>query len=286
MAKKLTTSVFSYLDFREYLRDVFQENKEKNRFFTHRYFAKLAGLGSYSYLRMVIKGERNLTTNSVNKIVRALKLNKKESAYFENLAYFNQSTTDKDKDLYFDRLVKLKPRDQIKEVDPDKYEYFTKRYFVTIREMVALPNFTEDYEWIAKSLYCNVTTADVEHAVSVLIRLGLLGRDEKNVLCHTNTTLKTMPMIESIELYNYNRSLLNEAKEALISLPDDLIDISSMTIPIPKNSLADIRNLIAGFREELADYICKGSNEYDEVYQMNLQFFPLTNTKTNTKDVP
>ena len=90
MAKKLTTSVFSYLDFREYLRDVFQENKEKNRFFTHRYFAKLAGLGSYSYLRMVIKGERNLTTNSVNKIVRALKLNKKESAYFENLAYFNQ----------------------------------------------------------------------------------------------------------------------------------------------------------------------------------------------------
>ena len=273
--------IYEFLDYREYLQEIFAAKKAEKRNFTHRYFAKQAGFGSHSYLRMVFKGERNISVAVSHQIARALELNKKETTYFENLVLFNQAKTDDEKDMYFGRLVQLKPKSHIRGLDKDKFEYFTKRYFVTIREMVALPNFKDNSEWIASRLKFPVKPTDVEHAIQVLLRLGLLARDEEGKLVHSNATLKTTTYDESLEIQSYNRNLLNEAKEALLQTSPKLTDIASITIPAPLKSLPQIKEVLQKCREDIASIICNGTNNYDEVFQINMQLFPLTKTKEN-----
>ncbi len=140
--------LFDYTDYRKFLSDYYEEQKQKNSYFSYRYFSRMAGLRGNNYLQMVMSGKRNLTPASITKFTRALKFNKNESAYFENMALYNHAKSDKEKDMYFERMIQCKPTQKITGLTKDEFEYLTNKHYVVIREMVALPHFQEDCEWI------------------------------------------------------------------------------------------------------------------------------------------
>ncbi|MBD3420106.1 MAG: TIGR02147 family protein, partial [Chitinivibrionales bacterium] len=53
--------VTTYIDFRKFLSDYYEEKKRTTHHFSHRYFAQKAGISSSSFLTRVIDGRRNLT---------------------------------------------------------------------------------------------------------------------------------------------------------------------------------------------------------------------------------
>lgn len=271
--------LFHYIDYRQYLQDRYAEEKAKNRHFSFRFFARVAGISSPGFLKMVMDGDRNLTPESVNQFTKALKFSKKEAAYFEALVFFNQAKSDRERDLYFERLQALRPPTQLKGLEKDQYEYFTQAHFVILREMVALPDFKEDHAAIAAHLRPPIKPKEVEHALDVLLRLGLLKRDETGKLAHSDASLTTPAEVESAEVYRFHQTMLNEAKRAMLETPAPLRDITSLTIPIPKAALPALKERIRDFREEILDVINKGSADYHEVYQLNIQLFPVTRVK-------
>ncbi len=271
--------LFSYFDYRQYLKDRYEAEKIRTKHFSFRYFARVAGLSSSGYLKMVMDGSRNLSPTSINQFSKALKFNKKQAAYFEALVLFNQAKSDRERDNYFDRLSALRPAVQLKGLEKDQYEYFTKKHFVFLREMVALPHFQEDAAWIAKQFRPALKTKDVEHSLEVLLHLGLLGRDSNGELVHSDASITKPAEVDSVEVYNFHQDMLNEAKLAMLTAEPSRRDITSLTIPIPKKSLMEIKQRIKNFREELIDYVNKGSEEYHDVYQLNLQLFPVTHTR-------
>src|SRR5664279_1428769 len=99
-------NITSYVDYREYLRDFFEQKKRELRFYSYRLFSQRAGLKSPNFLKLVIMGERNLSKQSVLKFARALGINKKETEYFENLIFFNQSKTLEEKNYFLGKLMK------------------------------------------------------------------------------------------------------------------------------------------------------------------------------------
>ncbi len=271
--------IFGYLDYREYLKERYTEEKAKNRHFSFRFFARVAGFSSSGFLKMVMEGERNLTPTSINQCAKALKLAKKEAAYFEALVLFNQASSDRERDLYFERLSALRPKIQLKGLEKDQYEYFTQKHFVIIREMAALPHFREDPAWIGRQLQPPLPSKEVERTIEVLFRLKLLKRNEEGRLTHTDAGLTTPAEVDSGEVYRFQQGMLNDAKQALLTVPADLRDITSLTVPIPREALKPIKEKIMAFREEILDFINKGSSNYFEVYQLNLQLFPVTQTR-------
>lgn len=271
--------LFSYLDYRLYLKDRYAEEKKQRRHFSFRYFARIAGLSSSGYLKMVMDGQRNLSPTSINQFTRALKLSKHEAAFFEALVLFNQAKTDQERDLYFERLVSLKQPVKLTGLAKDQYEYFSQKQFVIIREMVALPGFREDPEWIAKRLRPPIKPQEAEYALQVLLRLGLLKRDPEGKLVQADSSLTTPAEVTSLEVCQFHQSMLNDAKEAMFRVPPELRDITSVTVPIPQASLKEIKDRIKNFREEIISVLNKGGTGYDEVYQMNIQLFPVTNTR-------
>jgi uncharacterized protein (TIGR02147 family) len=275
-AVKKAMKLFNYLDYRQYLKDRYTEEKAKKGHFSHRYFARIAGLSSVGFLKMVMDGKRNLSPSTIHQFAKALKFNKKETAYFEALVLFNQAKEDRERDLYFERLTSLKPPARLTGIEKDQYEYYTQKHFVVIREMVALPHFQDDPEWIAKRLSQTLKTKEVEHAIEVLLRLGLLKRNKAGKLVHSDTSLTTPAEVQSTEVYHFHQSMLNEAKDAMLKVKPELRDITALTIPIPLETLKEIKDKIREFREQMIDVINKGSDNYHDVYQLNIQLFPVT----------
>src|SRR5512133_3155273 len=102
------------MDYREFLLHTFEEKKSKHDFYSYRLFSQKAGFKSPNFLKLVIDGERNLTKESIFKTCKAFSLNKKESDYFENLVFLNQSKSLEEKNSYLVKIVKYRSRSNAK----------------------------------------------------------------------------------------------------------------------------------------------------------------------------
>lgn len=271
--------IFQYMDYREFLKERYQTEKKKNPSFSYRFFARMAGYKSPSVLKMVMDGQRGLSVSAIHNFCKAFKLSVRESVYFEALVHYNQATNDKELSTYYDRLVALRPKNKFKGIEKDQYEFFTERHFVFIREMVALPDFQEDPAWIAKHVFPRITTAQAVHAIEVLLRLKFLKRSKSGKLMQSDATLTTPIEVESADLYHLHRSLLELAKEGIRITPPEMRDITSLTIPLPLSAVAKVKQKLLDFKEELADWVNKQGTDYHEVFQINMQLFPVTDTK-------
>jgi len=271
--------IFTFTNYREFLNAYYKEQKAKKRHFSFRYFSRVAELKGNNYLQMVMDGKRNLTPATISKFIKALRLNKKEGSYFENLVLFNQAKSEQERDLYFDRLVALKPSKKITGLTKDEFEYLSKKHLVVIREMVSLPHFKEDPEWIAKQFKPFLSKKEVSEAIETLLRLSLLKRNEDGVLKLAKGAVITPPESDSLEIFNYHRAVLSEAKEAILNVQSKKRETVSMTIPMPMSSVDGVKDIIRKCQEEIVQYINKGSRNFDDVFQVNIQMFPVTHSQ-------
>ncbi len=91
MAESACPSVFGFTDYRAYLRAYYTFQKQKNAVFSYRYFALRAKINSSGLYKNVVDGKRTLGRSLISKFSAAMKLNKKEALYFENMVYFNDA---------------------------------------------------------------------------------------------------------------------------------------------------------------------------------------------------
>ncbi len=271
----LSVNIFDFTNYRHYLKAYYRQVKAVRPYFSYRYFSRMAGLGGKNYLQMVMVGKRNLSSSTACKFARALRLTKKEAAYFEAMVLYTQADTSEEKDRYFAELLRLKPSIQIEGITPDQFEYLTNPLYVVIREMAAIKEFNGDPVWIRGHIRAMARPPEIKKALDLLEKLKLLVRDGAGNLTHSGKTVET-PDVESLEILNYHRQVLNETKEALVNIPYEERDITSMTIPIPQALIPEVKELLRKCREEIAALVNQSSNHFYEVFQINTQFFPVT----------
>ena len=93
--------IFEYIDYRQYLKDYYNESKATMTYFSYRFFAQRAGLNSPILLKLVFDGKRNLSRKSTEKFIKGLNLKEKEAVYFSNLVRFNQAKVVGEKQVYY-----------------------------------------------------------------------------------------------------------------------------------------------------------------------------------------
>ena len=274
--EKLGTDLYLHTDYREFLRQVFGYWKANKPQFSFRFFAKQAGFGGQSYLKMVIDGERNLTPDSVTKFVRALRLDKKQTDYFEAMVFYTQAKNEDEKERYYNQMMKLRPKMRLKGIDKDQYEYLTDSLYVAIREMAALGSFKDDPKWIAARLRYPTSSVKVGKALDVLKRLGLVTKNKKGELVHSGGALQSPVDLESVEYLHCHRKILTESRDLIMSAPFDEWDMASVTIPLSKKRLPQMMEILRHAIQEIVELANEDKGNFEEVYQANYQLFPLT----------
>lgn len=272
--EKEKISVFNYKDYRSFLCDWFEDVKARSRGFSHRAFAKRAGLSSSNFFMLVMQGKRNLTESSLRKIIEGLKLNKQEQEFFRNLVFFNQAKTHEEKDFYYKKLLQSRKYRQIKPIAKERYSYYSEWYHPVIREMVISHDFDGTPEWLAEHIQPKITPARAARSIEILEKLGFIEKTKSGKWRQTSTLVSTGPEVHSMVVHNYHKRLLDLSKDVMDELPLTERDVSALTLGVKKERLPEILTKIREFRKEILKMV-SGDSDPEEVLQLNIQFFPV-----------
>lgn len=272
--KLVEPDVLQYTNYRVYLRDYYEYKKKTVSAFSLRFFAEKAGLSSHAHLKLAIDGKRNITKNTVTKLIHGLGLENQRAAYFESLVFFNQAQTDEDKKIYYAQLIKASPRSKLHKMDKAQLRIFKEWHHSAILEMVGLKDFRPIPEQISKRLRGLVTPSQVTESLNLLLEMGLLVKTA-NGYRQSNPLITTDDEVQDMMVKLYHFQMLKLSADMLSELPGEERDVSALTFGIKRSDFANLKKHLQLMRKELLDFSAK-AGEAEEVVQINLQLFPLT----------
>lgn len=269
-------SVFDYLDYRAYLRAYYEAQKKTRAGFSFRTFSKRAGLRSPNFFKLVMDGDRNLGPDTVTKFSMALGLNGAEATFFADLVAFDQATDNADKNRAFERIAASRRFRAAKRIDSQLMTYLSHWYHPAVRELAARRDFQEDPKWIAHQLRPSITPQQAAQSLELLLDLGLLTRDpESHRVSRGEPTLTTEHEVRALGAANFHRQMLQRATEAIDAVAAKDRDLAALTVCVSQGTAAEVKERIHQFREALTE-LCDSEPEGATVYQLNIQWFPLS----------
>ncbi len=268
-------TIFSYLDYRSFLKDNIEYKKNENKKFSYRYFSNKGGFSSTNFLSLVVKGKRNLTNESIAKIARAFTFKKQEREFFENLVYMNQASNHDEKNYYYQKMMSLKPFSKINKLNKASYEYFSKWYYPVVREIVMFGDRKYTPEQVAGLLNPKITPKQAEKALKLLLKLELIQKDSAGRWRKSDNIVSTGPEVKSLVIANFHKEMMKIAAESIERYPAGKRDISGLVLSINSKTIEEIKRKIDKFRNELAELELKDKNTNQIVY-INIHAFPLT----------
>jgi len=268
-------TIFEYMDYREYLRELFEKRKADHPFYSYRLFSQKAGFRSPNFLKLVVDGKRNLTKESVYRVSKAFGLNKGESDYLENLVFFNQSKTLDEKNLYLSRILRYRVKFDPKLLEPSELEYYSQWYNPVICELVTAADFADDYRALAAAVIPPVTPAEAQRSVDLLLKLGLIVRNSDGSYGKIASSYTTGPQVRSVAVANYHKAMMRLASESIERFAAAARDITSVTLSVSADTYQLIREKLQQMRRELLE-LAEADPAPQRVVQLNLQLFPMS----------
>lgn len=241
-----------------WLENLIAEKIKKNPQFSLRAFARMVDV-SPAVLSRILSGKRKLTFNLATRIADALVLgpDERETLYSFFLGAPEEKTEEE----------KVQ-----KELSIDCFNAMKEWYHYGITQLLYIESFKEDSKWIAKML--SITELEAKMAIERLLRLEILDRDENGKLYRTATHLSTTTDIASAGIRHFQKQILEKSIESLEK--DDVLerDITSITIAINEDRLAEAKLEIKRFRLKMAEFL--GTGEKTRVYNLGIHLIPLS----------
>ncbi len=261
--------VFDYLDYREFLEDIFDYLKA-NAKFTVRKFADQVGFGSSNYLRMILDRKRNLSLRYARQVGHRLGLRRAQLEFFEALVTFCDAKEGPKKDRAYQKLLKFKDFKKIRQLAEAEYDLFRVWYIVALYE--ALGQWSEKpIPEIAETM--GIKPAEVKDALTVLVQLGLV-KERAGEFVKVDKAIETPPLVRGVLMRNFHSQMLDRAKVATQNLAADDRELGSLTIPLDRENYEKIKERLFNFQQEI-NAAHSDVKDPDKIYQLNYQLFPL-----------
>ena len=233
-----------------WLENLLHERVKTNPQFSLRAFARMVNV-SPAVLSRILSGKRKLTFSLATRIADALALAPDQRIFSTNYTCATSS------DLSVDCFTAMK----------DWYHY-------AITQLILLEEFREDHKWIAKML--GISELESKIAIDRLLKLEVLDRDVSGNLFKTNMHLATSTEIAASGIKHFQKEILKKAMQALDSTDSGERNISSLTIAINENNLAEAKKEIRRFKQRMSELLTSGDKT--RVYNLGVHLFPLSKT--------
>ncbi len=266
-------SIFHYLDYRAFLKAYYEDRKRHARL-SYRSFSRRAGLRSPNYLKLVIDGDRNLTSEMAERFAAACGLSGETADYFVALVDFNQARTTSAKSSAYEAILRFRSFRKAHPLGASEEAYYSRWYLPAIRELATRDDFVAEPAWIAERLLPRISKRDAAEALKLLFELGMLRETESGVV-QADAIVSTGAEARGVNIVNFHRAMTARAMESIDLIPGKDRDISSLTLCIDPDMLPTLKTKIARFRREILEYSTTGERP-EQVVQINFQLFPLS----------
>lgn len=271
-------TIFEYENYRSFLKDYVAYSKNKHPQFSYRYIAQKAGFTSPNFLKLVIDGKRNLSPKSLLQFAKAFKFSNSETEFFESLVHFNQSQEESQKAHWAQKILSCKGLQKIHPLRQAEYAYYANWYYIPLREMILLKNFKEDPQWLAQQFEPELTVQQVQLAIEDLLKIGMIARNDQGQLVQVQKSVSTGNEVSHNFVKQYHKDMIQKGADSIDNTPKTLREVSAVCIPISVASREEIKIKIQQFRKEILA-IAENSDAAEEIYQLNIQWFPLLAVK-------
>jgi len=168
-------------------------------------------------------------------------------------------------------------------VDETRYEYYQKWYYSAVRSLVSIGKFKNDDKncrKIGSTLNPRIRPENVKKALKILTRLKFITEDSDGFLVLVDPVITTGILqpernVSILNVINFQKEVTALANESLDRFSAKDINLSTLTLGISDATGTLIKDELAAVREKIAALAEKDSDP-NRVYQLNMQFFPLS----------
>lgn len=271
--------ILEYTSYRQYIADYYADKKAKSAF-TWQEFANEAGFSSRVYLKYVSEGRFNLSAEAAVRTAQAMHLADYEREFFVEMVKFDHAKNDDEKRAAFSKMVSIAESRKAKIVDGESFRFFEDWKNPVLRELApAMPGAKP----LAMAHACRpeVSAAEVSDALSFLVKADLLKKDKDGNYAQTDKVVTTGPMeFTPLAVRGLHRQMGEFALDAIENVPQDERHFSGLTLGITREAYEKIVQRIAEFRKDIIA-IATSEAATEEVYRLNVQFFPMTKKSVN-----
>jgi uncharacterized protein (TIGR02147 family) len=267
-------ALFTYLDYRDFIRDYYEDHKRQFGWFSYRYIALHTGI-DVSFLSKVIKKRLHLASRSIGPMMRFLCLQDSEAEYFEALVRFNKASKAAEAQRCFEKLIALRPP-SANPLDRSRDGFRFSWHSIAIYELLSFfPYRDADAPALAQALIPPISIAACRQAITFLETLQLIRKEPDGFYRHVKTATAAGEHQRAAGIPSVQKEVLQRGLEALGSIAVEQRDISTLTLSLSRKSVDLLKARLREISQEFMQ-IARGSVTPTEVYQVNLELFALT----------
>lgn len=267
MEQKSLPVIFGYLDYRRFMQDYRKVRSENHSGFTHYYICHRLGMkNSRSYYNNITSGRKNISEETIEKLIDLFEFSIEEAQYFRELVNYNQAELPNQKEYHFEQLIKLNNAPK-KIIPEDCYEYFKTWYHPVIREKLDGFNFKDNFSELASMILPPITEEEAKSSVHLLERLNLIRKDENGCFRVTEKLIVTDPNAEKTLIEYFQLQSLERARERITSRPKEH-KTSTITFAISTDGLKRILTQIEQLKKAIRSIVHDDVSQEKKVYEL------------------
>jgi uncharacterized protein (TIGR02147 family) len=276
-------NVCKFFDYREYVAALYEIGKKVYTSYSYAQFAADLGFSKTNVMWLVITGRRKLTQDSAETIIAALKLKSEHGTFLKILCQYNNTTKSTERAQLFNRLVDIASRESQIKANSRQMDYFREWYHPIIRELTATAQFQSDPNWIAAKLCVKVSPLQVKKSLELLVQLGLIQYDE-TAARHVRTTVQVVTDrdFSAITLISYHQKMCEIARDSVALVAAKDREFNVLTVSLSESGMTKTVDIIRRACEEIMA-LEQDQTSTEQVFQVNLQLFPVTKPSSTSK---
>ena len=266
--------ITEYKDYRAYMQDYYDYRKNHGAF-SWREFCKLAGFTSPNFLKLVCTGQSSLSKIKIAPVAKAMGLTGYECEYFKQLVLFGNAETDTAKKAALLEMDKIALEHKVRVVDSDAFQYYESWKYPVVRELAPMMPGAQPRK-IADECKEYVSAEEVRDILAFLVKAGFLKKDGEKIYSQTEKAVIGSAEAQPIAIRAMHKEMGNMAVRAVDRYSASERYFTGMTIGVNEANYARIVAEIDACAKKIAA-IANESDNQDQVYGLNFQFFPFTN---------
>lgn len=266
-------SIVSYTDFRQYISDFYEERKRTSAF-SWREFNKLAGFSSPNYLKLVCDGKSKLSKIKVEAVAKAMNLAGYEQNYFDLMVSLDSAKEDRKKKEILLEMDRIAQEHKARLVDSDAFEFYQSWEYPVIRELAPMMPGAMPKE-IADACNEDISAEDVTRILKFLVKRGFLQKDGDKIYSQTEKTVVASKEALPLAIRSMHREMAGFAQKAIDKYPVEERHFMGITMGVNEELYGKV---VAELEDccRRVNAITANCENLDQVYRMNIQFFPFT----------
>jgi uncharacterized protein (TIGR02147 family) len=276
----IVLSVYHYNEPHSFLKDAWRARNQRNRSFSMRAWAQKLGFENPAPLSLMLAGRRPIPKKYVPDFIRELGLSEPEGRYLEALVDYDRARTVKERQHHFDRLRRLSPLRQLRMVEIETFKCLEDPLHTAILEMTELHDFAPCAKWIRRRSRLDRSLKEISDAIERLVALGLLRKERDGSLRKQQAHLSSKPDLEDLAVQSFHKAVSSLAAEQVSVQGVEEREFNAYALNIKTDALPKAKELLRQFVRQFIETIEAQPGEGDETYQLNLQLFSLTQSRS------